>query len=114
MVHWKRDLDLYTIGRPLERNAGFWLNYMKGLKGEREDSRRIPSVPCPSVGSHPYWAETPTRRDLMDPRFGDPLGAAGIAHSAEFDDLRDIMARANRRRRQQEIDDQRRALGLYP
>ena len=34
MVHWKRDLDLYTIGRPLERNAGFWLNYMKGLKGE--------------------------------------------------------------------------------
>ncbi|XP_037094557.1 uncharacterized protein LOC119114573 isoform X3 [Pollicipes pollicipes] len=39
MVHWKRDLDLYTIGRPLERNAGFWLNYMKGLKVESRAQR---------------------------------------------------------------------------
>jgi len=39
MVHWKRDLDLYTIGRPLERNAGFWLDYMKGLKAEERACR---------------------------------------------------------------------------
>ena len=74
----------------------------------------MPSVAAPSVGSHPYWAESPTRRDLLDPRF--PLrsdGAGGVGHIAELDDIRDIIARTNRRRRQQDIDEQRRRLGLY-
>ena len=80
--------------------------------GDREDCRLIPSVAAPSVGSHPYWAEPPTRRDLFDPRFPEtPSG--GVGHSAELDDIRDIIARANRRRRQQDIDEQRRRLGLF-
>jgi len=51
MVHWKRDLDLYTIGRPLERNAGFWLNYMKGLKAEARALRGV-SPPRSSASIH--------------------------------------------------------------
>lgn len=46
MVHWKRDLDLYTIGRPLERNAGFWLDYMKGLKVEERAFRGTTPPAC--------------------------------------------------------------------
>ncbi|KAF0296439.1 hypothetical protein FJT64_006130 [Amphibalanus amphitrite] len=50
MVHWKRDLDLYTIGRPLERNAGFWLDYMKGLKVEERACRgTTPPVPSDAI-----------------------------------------------------------------
>ncbi|XP_043202096.1 uncharacterized protein LOC122370508 isoform X3 [Amphibalanus amphitrite] len=112
MVHWKRDLDLYTIGRPLERNAGFWLNYMKGLKGDH-DSRPVPGVTPAGSGAHPHWAQPATGRDLLDPRFPLAADGTGVGHSAELDDIRDIIARANRRRRQQDIDEQRRRLGLY-
>lgn len=78
--------------------------------GERE-TPRVPTVLYPSAGSHPYWAEPPTRRDLQDPRFATGLGGVGHA-DYELDDLRNIIARSQRQKRQNEIDDKRRALGL--
>ena len=71
------------------------------------------SVLGPSAGRWPAWAEPPTRRDLLDPLFSRASTADGVRHSAELDDVRDIIANANRRRRQQDIDEQRRRLGLY-
>lgn len=124
MVHWKRDLDLYTIGRPLERNAGFWLDYMKGLKGEHDSlaPRRIPSVPPlsvrPRARSLPRWAEPPSALDrepyrdpFSDPFFADP-NDYGLPHSPAYDDLRGIIDRARRRFRDRRMDAERRALEL--
>ncbi|KAF0305466.1 hypothetical protein FJT64_022902 [Amphibalanus amphitrite] len=70
MVHWKRDLDLYTIGRPLERNAGFWLNYMKGLKAESRALRGV-TPPLSSEVIHvapEYSAEVSTSKRSVEVR----------------------------------------------
>ncbi|XP_037084089.1 uncharacterized protein LOC119109172 [Pollicipes pollicipes] len=121
MVHWKRDLDLYTIGRPLERNAGFWLDYMKGLKGDHGDlgPRRLPVVPRPRARSLPRWAEPnspfdrdPFRDPFTDPFFADPIDTCGLPHSPAYDDLRAIMDRARKRFRDRRFDAERRALDL--
>jgi len=70
MVHWKRDLDLYTIGRPLERNAGFWLNYMKGLKAESRALRGVsPPISSDSIHVAPrYSAEVSTSKRSVEVR----------------------------------------------
>ncbi|XP_037084102.1 uncharacterized protein LOC119104479 isoform X2 [Pollicipes pollicipes] len=70
MVHWKRDLDLYTIGRPLERNAGFWLDYMKGLKAE-ERAFRGTTPPISSDAIHVakrYSSEVSTGKRSVEVR----------------------------------------------
>jgi len=60
MVLWKRDLDLYTIGRPLERNANFWLNYMKGLKAESRAHRGT----SPRLSSEGYHVDPQFRSEV--------------------------------------------------
>lgn len=101
MVHWKRDLDLYTIGRPLERNAGFWLDYMKGLKGEYPES-------VPRYKPRPFSNLNPLREPeydpvIDDPFYWDPIDGIGLPHSPEYDKLRHTLAAARNRVRDRRL-----------
>ncbi|XP_037094555.1 uncharacterized protein LOC119114573 isoform X1 [Pollicipes pollicipes] len=118
MVHWKRDLDLYTIGRPLERNAGFWLNYMKGLKGDHGDT--TPTRSEPVIPAAPLPVRTPPRAagpaaaakdPLSDPFFTapDPLDDVNLPMAPAYDDVRGIIDRARRRHRDLRADADKRA-----
>ncbi|XP_043202193.1 uncharacterized protein LOC122370565 isoform X2 [Amphibalanus amphitrite] len=108
MVHWKRDLDLYTIGRPLERNAGFWLDYMKGLKGEPGQPYSYPLYPTYPRRSRPFVPRYPTEPSnwdpaLDDPYFWDPIDGVGLPHSPEYDKLRHTIAAARNRVRDRRL-----------
>jgi len=125
MVHWKRDLDLYTIGRPLERNAGFWLNYMKGLKGDHGDTAPLRSEPTLRASPpRPSRLRTPPRSERSEPAgpgatspradpFSDPFFKAAdplenvslpSTNSPAYDDVRSIIDRARRRHRDARAD----------